>query len=120
MTADPDTTVTVTVDPHAPVGTMICVAALNLKIVVIRHAKGWTAASDSCPHARCAFSRMGEVCDGTVLVCNCHGAEFDLLTGEVLRDPAEAPLRLFPVECNQSGTLLCINVQPRPSASGAE
>jgi 3-phenylpropionate/trans-cinnamate dioxygenase ferredoxin component len=52
---------------------------------------------DECTHAACAFSQDGEVIDAT-LICNCHGAEFDLLTGAVLQGPAEEPLKIFPVQ----------------------
>ena len=32
-----------------------------------------------------------------MIVCNCHGSEFDLRTGDVLRGPAEYPVRTFAV-----------------------
>ena len=57
----------------------------------------WFVFRDECTHAACAFSQDGEVMD-TTLICNCHGAEFDLLTGAVLQGPAEEPLKVFPVQ----------------------
>jgi Rieske Fe-S protein len=39
----------------------------------------------------------GEVADGTVLVCACHGSEFDLRDGSVLEGPATDPLAIVPL-----------------------
>ena len=98
--------VTVKIAPDTPVGTILSAELGGTALVLVRHAKGWSAAPDTCPHAACSLSRMGEVVDGTILVCNCHGAEFDLVTGAVLLDPAEAPLQLLDVvEAGDSGSL---------------
>jgi len=99
--------VTVKIAPDTPVGTILTAELGGMALVVVRHAKGWTAAPDTCPHAACSLSRMGEVVEGTILVCNCHGAEFDLVTGAVLLDPAETPLQLLDVvESPDSGCLI--------------
>ena len=39
----------------------------------------------------------GEVADGTVLLCACHGSEFDLRDGSVLEGPATDPLVVIPL-----------------------
>jgi nitrite reductase/ring-hydroxylating ferredoxin subunit len=102
---------TFAIDPDAPVGTILSTNSGNLRLVLVRHAMGWSAAVDDCPHAGCSLSGMGEVFDGTVLICNCHGSEFDLLTGAVLRDPAEEPLEMFNVEPSADGRRLAIGVR---------
>ena len=56
----------------------------------------WYAVADACTHAGCPFSEEASLEDG-VIVCNCHGSEFDLRTGEVVRGPAERAVRTFPV-----------------------
>ena len=56
----------------------------------------WHAVEDRCSHAGCPFSEEAALEDGTI-VCNCHGSEFDLVSGEVLRGPAEYPVRTVPV-----------------------
>jgi len=56
----------------------------------------WWAIEDRCSHASCAFTDDGEV-DGLVAVCNCHGSEFDVRSGEPLMTPATEPIRTFPV-----------------------
>jgi nitrite reductase/ring-hydroxylating ferredoxin subunit len=56
----------------------------------------WYAVEDRCTHAGCAFSDEADLA-GPDIVCNCHGSEFDIRTGAVLRGPAEKPVRPFPV-----------------------
>jgi nitrite reductase/ring-hydroxylating ferredoxin subunit len=56
----------------------------------------WFAVEDRCSHAGCPFSSEASL-EGTTIVCNCHGSEFDLATGEVRRGPAEHPIRSVPV-----------------------
>lgn len=56
----------------------------------------WFAVEDRCSHAGCPFSSEASIEDGTI-VCNCHGSEFDLASGEVKRGPAEYPVRTFSV-----------------------
>lgn len=56
----------------------------------------WYGVEDRCTHAGCAFSEDAEL-HGSDIVCNCHGSEFDLRTGAVLRGPAETPVRTLPV-----------------------
>lgn len=80
------------IDPGAPVGTVVGAVVDGARVAVVRGAEGWVMVPDSCTHALCPFSRDGEVFDGTVLSCICHGSEFDLRTGEVLLGPAERPL----------------------------
>jgi 3-phenylpropionate/trans-cinnamate dioxygenase ferredoxin subunit len=52
-----------------------------------------TRSSSGCTHAECPLS------DGWVeeraIRCACHGALFDLVTGEPLEGPAEEPVRVF-------------------------
>ena len=55
----------------------------------------WFAVEDRCSHAGCPFSEEATL-EGSTIVCNCHGSEFDLETGEVRRGPAEHPIRTVP------------------------
>ena len=63
-------------------------------VVLARDQGVWQAVEDRCSHAGCAFSTDGEL-DGATLICNCHGSEFDLRTGEVVAMPARSPIRTF-------------------------
>ncbi len=65
--------------------------------ILVGEADGtWFAVEDRCSHADCSFVADGEL-DGATLICNCHGSEFDVRSGEVLAAPATAPIRTFPV-----------------------
>ena len=98
------------VDPAAPVGTIVPAEIEGAELAVIRHAQGWTVTARDCPHAQCSLVRDGEVVDEHILVCNCHGSEFNLLTGEVLLEPAESPLELLTAEISGDGTYLIVEV----------
>jgi nitrite reductase/ring-hydroxylating ferredoxin subunit len=60
----------------------------------------WCAVEDRCSHAGCAFSDDG-VIDGAHVICDCHGSEFDLRTGAVVRPPALAPIATFAVRLTE-------------------
>ena len=62
----------------------------------------WYGVEDRCSHAGCFFSEDAEL-DGWDIVCDCHGSEFDLRTGAVLRGPAERPIRTIPVRIAGDG-----------------
>lgn len=85
------------VDPALPVGTIVAITLDDEPMAAIRHEDGWVAVPDRCTHAACPFTDDGELVDGHVLVCNCHGSEFDLHTGAVLVGPAEQPLAVRPL-----------------------
>ncbi|MER7737795.1 Rieske (2Fe-2S) protein [Streptomyces sp. NPDC096538] len=71
-------------------------------VVVSRSADGsFKAYNTVCTHAGCPINKL----DGTRLVCPCHGSEFDVTTGKVLREPAVAPLKPLAVEV-ENGTLI--------------
>ena len=46
---------------------------------------------DTCTHAGCSLAR-GHL-DGTTVTCACHGSQFDVTSGEVLRGPAQRPVQ---------------------------
>mgnify|MGYP001812056317 CR=1 FL=1 len=56
----------------------------------------WYAVEDRCSHADCTFSSDGEL-DGSTLICNCHGSEFDFRTGAPLVMPAAKALHTFAI-----------------------
>ena len=49
------------------------------------------AFDDTCTHRACSLAK-GKL-DGTTVTCPCHGSQFDVTTGEVLRGPAEQAVR---------------------------
>jgi nitrite reductase/ring-hydroxylating ferredoxin subunit len=51
------------------------------------------AFGDTCTHLQCSLAE-GDL-DGTVVTCACHGSQFDVTTGEVLRGPAQKPVQSY-------------------------
>jgi 3-phenylpropionate/trans-cinnamate dioxygenase ferredoxin subunit len=49
------------------------------------------AFDDTCTHAGCSLAK-GEL-EGTTVTCACHGSQFDVTSGGVLRGPARRPVR---------------------------
>jgi 3-phenylpropionate/trans-cinnamate dioxygenase ferredoxin subunit len=49
------------------------------------------AFDDTCTHTGCSLAK-GKL-DGTTVTCPCHGSQFDVTSGAVLRGPASRPVR---------------------------
>ena len=89
-------------DDAAGVRRWLAVSAGGEDVALTRIGAEWFAVQDRCTHAGCPFSEEASVEDGRI-VCNCHGSEFDLRTGEVMRGPAEYPVATFPVRVSPEG-----------------
>lgn len=73
---------------EVPVGGVATVRADGKPAFVARPtSQSVTAFSAICTHRGCTVREAGEV-----LYCPCHGSQFELLTGAVLRGPATQPL----------------------------
>jgi nitrite reductase/ring-hydroxylating ferredoxin subunit len=51
------------------------------------------AFGDTCTHLHCSLAE-GDL-EATVVTCACHGSQFDVTTGGVLRGPAQEPVRSY-------------------------
>ena len=56
------------------------------------------AFDDTCTHMGCSLAH-GEL-EGTTVTCACHGRQFDVTSGAVLRGPAQRPVRSLPLQIN--------------------
>ena len=54
------------------------------------------AFDDTCTHMGCSLAN-GEL-EGTTVTCACHGSQFDVTSGAVLRGPAQRPVRARAVQ----------------------
>lgn len=65
--------------------------------VAVANADGQLYAfEDTCTHTGCSLAR-GTLA-GTTVTCGCHGSQFDVSTGAVVRGPARLPLRSWAVQ----------------------
>jgi nitrite reductase/ring-hydroxylating ferredoxin subunit/uncharacterized membrane protein len=62
-------------------------------VLVLRHGDGLHAIHNRCSHRGCSLSE-GEV-EGHTVTCPCHGSQFDVRDGSVIRGPATASQPAF-------------------------
>ena len=62
------------------------------------------AFDDVCTHQGCSLARG--TLDATTVTCACHGSQFDVTSGAVLRGPAAEPVRSRAVEISGSDLLV--------------
>ena len=65
------------------------------------------AFDDTCTHKACSLAK-GRL-DGTTVTCPCHGSQFDVTTGEVLRGPAQQAVRSRLVQIEGESLLVELN-----------
>jgi nitrite reductase/ring-hydroxylating ferredoxin subunit len=53
------------------------------------------AFGNTCTHLQCSLASGG--LEGTTVTCPCHGSQFDVTTGALLRGPAQEPVPSYPV-----------------------
>lgn len=71
---------------------------LEEAVILVRiEGQNYKALSAACTHLGCTVRPSGQF-----LACPCHGSTF-ALTGEVVRGPAERPLKTYPVHVSQQG-----------------
>ncbi len=100
---------------EVPDGTLRRVDVGDRAVCLGRVDGSWVAFDDTCTHEECPLSD-GEL-DGNVVVCPCHGSEFDLRTGDVLTPPALEPLPIYDVRVLDGE--LEVRLAPPPAAAEA-
>ena len=85
-----------------PAGTLRRVDVGERAVCLARTDDGWLAFDDTCTHEECSLAE-GEL-DGEVVICPCHGSEFDVRTGDVVTPPALDPLPIYEAR-EDAGTL---------------
>jgi nitrite reductase/ring-hydroxylating ferredoxin subunit len=72
-------------------GEMQAFKVLDNKVAVANVGGTFYAFDDTCTHEGCSLAE-GELED-TILTCGCHGSQFDVSTGALLRGPAQVPVK---------------------------
>lgn len=80
-----------------PAGSMKTIS-LNGKPVALANIDGaFFAVSDTCSHKQCSLGSEGML-DGKIIICGCHGAQFDVTNGKVLSLPAPTDIASYEVK----------------------
>jgi cytochrome P450/nitrite reductase/ring-hydroxylating ferredoxin subunit len=99
----------------APDGTLRRVETEGRAVCLGRVEGRWLAFDDTCTHQACSLA--GGELEGAVVVCPCHGSEFDVRTGDVLSPPALEPLPVY--EARVVGGELEVRLAPPEAARAA-
>jgi nitrite reductase/ring-hydroxylating ferredoxin subunit len=75
---------------------MKAVEVSGRRISVVKVGGDFFAFDDTCTHHQCSLSE-GFI-EGTTVECPCHGALFDVKSGQVLRLPATQSINTYPVK----------------------
>jgi nitrite reductase/ring-hydroxylating ferredoxin subunit len=72
-------------------GEMQAFKVLDNKVAVANVGGTFYAFDDTCTHEACSLAE-GEL-EETILTCGCHGSQFDVTSGALLRGPAQEPVK---------------------------
>ena len=84
----------------------------GLRLLLANVGGRFYAADDTCTHEDASLSSGALL--GACVKCPLHGSRFDLATGRVLDDPAEADLRTYPVRLEGGRVLVGVREAGRP------
>ena len=89
-----------------PPGKMTCIEVANRFLLLANVEGQFYAADELCTHEDASLS--DGVLEGHCVTCPLHGSRFDLETGQPLEEPAEEPLRVYPVRIENGQVLVCL------------
>ena len=64
------------------------------RIAIANVAGRFYAFGDTCTHQGCSLAEG--TLEETIVTCPCHGSQFDVTTGDVVRGPAGEPVQSYP------------------------
>jgi nitrite reductase/ring-hydroxylating ferredoxin subunit len=82
-------------------GAMRAYAVDGKRVAIANVAGTFYGFGDTCTHQGCSLA--GGELEGTTVTCPCHGSQFDVTTGAVVRGPARESVRSYPVEREGEG-----------------
>ncbi|CAN5156675.1 hypothetical protein BH20ACT9_BH20ACT9_02870 [soil metagenome] len=75
--------------PDVPEGEIRAFEVQGHEVAVVNVEGTFHAFDDVCTHRQCPLHEG--TLEGATVTCECHGSQFDVRTGEVLRGPARVP-----------------------------
>ena len=91
-------------------GTMKCVTVRERRVLLANVGGKIYAADEMCTHEEASLC-LGSL-KGELLKCPLHGSRFDLRTGAVLDEPADVPLKVYPVKVDGQDIYVNLGAQP--------
>jgi nitrite reductase/ring-hydroxylating ferredoxin subunit len=85
---------------HVEPGDLAAFDVGGTRIAVANVAGRLFAIDEMCTHEQCSLAEEGTL-EGPVVTCGCHGAQFDVTTGQVLAPPALEPRRVYPLHVDR-------------------
>ena len=86
-------------------GKMTGVEAGGKQILVVNVDGKYYAIGDKCTHRGCMLSG-GTLKEGGIVQCPCHGSNFDVKTGGVVKGPAKNPEPAYEVKVEKDQVLV--------------
>lgn len=77
-----------------PTGMKKTVMVAGKKVALANVDGEFFAIDDTCSHEECSLGTEGFL-DGNVIICGCHGSQFDLTNGKVLSLPAPTDVHSY-------------------------
>ena len=87
-------------------GKMMCVETGDMRILLANVDGKILAVDDMCTHEDASLSTG--CLKGEYVKCPLHGSRFNLRTGQAMEEPAEAPLRTYPVKIEDDDILVSL------------
>ncbi len=72
-------------------GEMQAFKVFDAKVAVANVAGTFYAFDDTCTHEGCSLVKGA--LEETILTCSCHGSQFDVTSGALVRGPAQEPVK---------------------------
>lgn len=77
-------------------GILVPVTVSNRSLGLVKSGNRYFAFEDKCTHAGCSLSEG--LLEDMEVECPCHGARFNIESGEVLALPATLPIKTYPTK----------------------
>ncbi len=97
-------------------GQMKRIEVAGRKLLLCRTDNAWYCVDEMCSHEE--YSLYFGCIEGGTLRCSLHGSRFDLASGRALDEPAEQPLRTYPLRLASGRIWVC--PVPTPDAQPEE
>ncbi len=90
-----------------PPGEKKTIVVAGRKIALANVDGEFFAIDDMCSHEACSLGTEGFL-DGSLIICGCHGSQFDMTNGKVLSLPAPTDVASYETKVENGDVLVCV------------